>query len=129
MKHVRVVGSKIAGELRFPKSFIELIESGWGCLDDFLALGFDINPKKAKKALEILAKDEDSSVRCKVAGYSNTPVVILEILAKDERSNVRSAVAGNSNTPAGTLEILAKDEDEDVRNESILNSLTHSPLV
>ena len=49
--------------------------------------------------LEILAKDEDSSVRQAVASKPNTPTSVLEILMKDEHFSARQAVAGNPNTP------------------------------
>ena len=44
---------------------------------------------------KLVSKDEDCSVRCGVAGNSNTPVKVLEYLSKDEDYSVRCGVAGN----------------------------------
>ena len=82
------------------------------------------NPKTPASVLELLAKDESSSVRCRVAENPKSPTSVLELLAKDEDEYVRSRVAQNSNAPTSVLKLLAKDEDERVRSEVAKSPIT-----
>ena len=82
------------------------------------------NPKSPTSVLELLAKDEDEDVRRRVAENTNTPTSVLELLAKDENSSVRSSVAENPKTPTSVLKLLAKDEDERVRSEVAKSPIT-----
>ena len=82
------------------------------------------NPKSPTSVLELLAKDEDEDVRWRVAENTNTPTSVLELLAKDENSSVRSSVAENPKTPTSVLKLLAKDEDERVRSEVAKSPIT-----
>jgi len=66
--------------------------------------------------LQLLARDEDVTVRRGVASNPNTPVSVLERLAEDEEEWVRQWVARNPSTPASTLERLAEDENKWVRH-------------
>jgi len=61
--------------------------------------------------LQLLAWDEDVTVRRGVARNTNIPVGLLEQLAEDENWWVRRGVAENPSTPESSLEQLAGDED------------------
>jgi hypothetical protein len=50
-----------------------------------------------------------------VANNPNTPPETLTFLARDENWSVRCRVAYNPNTPPEILTILARDKDVDVR--------------
>jgi hypothetical protein len=51
-----------------------------------------------------------------LAGNLNTPPETLAVLAQDENSGVRWKVARNPNTPPETLELLATDKSWAVRS-------------
>jgi hypothetical protein len=55
------------------------------------------NPKTSQETLSVLATDEDSDVRCRVALNPNTSQELLGILATDKNSYVRCGVAQNPN--------------------------------
>ena len=94
---------------------------------DVLSLSYDnkyelaLNPNTPTETLNLLATDENSSVRREVARNPNTPVETLKVLATDKDSGVRSRVARNPNTPVETLKVLATDEYSDVRYEVAQN--------
>jgi len=106
------------------------------------------NPNVTENLLEILSKDEESSIRHAVAMHSTTspdtlkelskeddltstvirnPNVttdLLEILSRDKRDFIRHEVAININTPANILKELSKDENPEIRMDVAENRVT-----
>lgn len=60
--------------------------------------------------LELLSRDEDTSVRDAVARKRKTPPEVLARLARDDDSGIRYAVVCNRKTPPEICEVLLNDE-------------------
>jgi len=67
------------------------------------------------KILESLIMDNDTDVRCAVAGSALTPIPCLEILAADKVDAVREALAINPASPHFILEKMVSDNNKIVR--------------
>jgi hypothetical protein len=74
-----------------------------------------INPSASPETLEILAGDESEYIRQRVAENPSASPETLEILAGDENRYIRQWVAQNPSASPKALEILAGDGDKGVR--------------
>ena len=79
------------------------------------------NENTSKSLLEKLAGDKSEFVRDKIANNENTPVSVLQKLGEDQDSFVRGRVAENKNTPVSLLEKLEKDVSKDVSKKARKN--------
>ena len=79
-----------------------------------------------KRALNVLADDEDFYVRKAVANNIATSAKTLEKLAKDSRKNIKKAVAENENTSSKTLDNLAKKGNWEIKVAVAKNCNTSS---
>lgn len=67
------------------------------------------------EVLEVLASDDDDSVRSEVASKRRLSRQLLERLSRDTSESVRARIAHNSKTPRDILEWLCSDSSELVR--------------
>ena len=83
-----------------------------------------MNADTPLEVLQILATNQSSSVRQKVAKHLGTPLELLQTLAMDEDVWVRRSVAQNPNASSEILRVLAKDRNAYIRNAVAKNSKT-----
>ena len=105
------------------KVVFSLKNEGFGCRCEC------IHAKASTRVLYVLAKDEDKTIRRRVANCSNTPSQVLNMLAKDEDRVVKENVIYNPNTSLQTLEMLAKDGDDGLVWEIVCKEDMHPQII
>lgn len=113
-RKMREKGIKIARRVGFKDRELFLLIRN-DCWDAILERAMEINPKKTKKALNILIKNGDLNANnCWFIAVSrNAPVGIQKRLANHKYWSIRNAVAENIYaTPVNTLRKLTKDRNK-----------------